>query len=42
MSYYDYLGATKQQDNKQVFEKYLMKVLDYTEQEAKQEARFYY
>ena len=42
MSYYDYLGATKQIDTKQVFEKYLIQVLDYTEEEAKRESKFYY
>ena len=42
MNYFDYLSYTKQEDTKEIFEKYLMNVLDYTEEQAKKESEIYY
>ena len=42
MTYFDYLGATKKEDSKKTFEKYLMEVLDYNEEDAQREASYYY
>jgi len=42
MDYFDYLGATKQIDTKQIFEKYLINVLDYTTEQARKESGLYY
>ena len=42
MCYFDYLGATKQQDSKKIFEKYLVEILDYTREDSQREASYYY
>jgi hypothetical protein len=42
MCYFDYLGATKKEDNKKTFETYLIDILDYTREEAQREASYYY
>lgn len=42
MNYFDYLSLTKQEDTRDTFEKYLMAVLDYTEEQAKNESKIFY
>ena len=42
MTYFDYLSITKQEDTRESFEKYLMDVLDYTEEQAEKESEVYY
>ena len=42
MTYFDYLNITKQEDTRESFEKYLMDVLDYTEEQAEKESEVYY
>lgn len=42
MTYFDYLSLTRQEDTRESFEKYLMDVLDYTEEQAKKESEVYY
>ena len=42
MSYFDYLGATKKEDNKKNYILYLIDILQYTAKEAEQEANIYY
>ena len=42
MTYFDYLSITRQEDTRESFEKYLMDVLDYTEEQAEKESEVYY
>lgn len=42
MNYFDYLSFTQQNDSQEVFEKYLVEVLDYTTEEAERESKIYY
>lgn len=42
MNYFDYLRATRKEDTKENFIKYLIEVLEYTEEKAEKEAKIYY
>lgn len=42
MNYFDYLSLTRQEDTRDTFEKYLVDVLDYTEEQAKKESEIFY
>lgn len=42
MSYYDYLGMTKQEDSQETFKNYLVEIKNYEETIAIRESFFYY
>lgn len=42
MNYFDYLRMTKQEDTKENFIDYLIKIVGYTKKQAEEQARYYY
>lgn len=42
MNYFDYLRFTKKEDTKETFEEWLIKVMDYSIEDAKRESDFMY
>lgn len=42
MNYFDYLRMTKQEDTKENYIEYLIRIVGYTEKQAEEQARYFY
>lgn len=42
MNYFDWIRLTKRKDNRESFIKYLVEIMDYTEDVAIEESKIYY